>query len=81
MFRPRFPSPLSTPHNLFQRTIAHLKLADLTRTIMTPHPHVTQKRVHVKRSHKYKFNGRASYLYAIRKWKIETYISCIITEG
>ena len=33
--------------------------------------HVTLNRVSVKRSSKYKFNGRASYLYAIRKWNIQ----------
>ena len=33
--------------------------------------HVTPARVSVQRSDKYKFNGRASYLYAIRKWNIQ----------
>lgn len=31
-------------------------------------PHFHAVRVHVKRSPKYVFNGRASYLYALRKY-------------
>jgi hypothetical protein len=73
MLRPLFPSTFPVPYTLFHRIA--VKLPDIaTRTIMTsPHRHITHRRVPVKRSDKYKFNGRASYLHAIRKWGFETY--------
>ena len=77
MFGHVFRSPLSNPYNFFQR-IAIPTQRQSIRTIMESHHkrhHITQKRVSVKRSDKYQFNGRASYLYAIRKWKIQKYSS------
>jgi hypothetical protein len=46
-----------------------------------PHPHIEPVRVEVKRSTKYKFNGKASYLYALRKYNFNPpYLPFIVSN-
>jgi hypothetical protein len=70
---------LSSFHTIFKRIASptYLRTAAMESQEHPPHHqrghqrhyHVDPIRVHVKRSHKYKFNGTASYLYALRKYQ------------